>query len=314
MAESKKIKMTPKDFFLYIGVMVTLYVSAVSLLVLWFQYINLLFPDPLSGFGDPFNSAIRSSMAALIIIFPLFIFLSRYVNKEIRHDPDKSKLGIRKWLIYLTLFVGGVTVVIDLIVLINKFLGGDLTTPFILKVLAILIVIGGGFGYYFYDLKGRWAGNPKTARNVSIAVALVVLISIIGGFFITGSPASQRELRIDRDKVFDLQNIQWQIVDHWQSKGELPLNLDALEDSITGYNAPVDKETGEPYTYRVTDTRSFTLCADFNQKSTGKDAAARLRFPEFGTTETSWAHGVGETCFERTIDPDRFPPRKEIPR
>ncbi|MCH8889010.1 hypothetical protein IID26_01110 [Patescibacteria group bacterium] len=306
-----KVKMTPKDFFLYVGVMITLYISAVSLLVLWFQYINLLFPSTLNSFVDPFSGAIRSSMAALIIVFPLFIYLSRYVNREIRRDSRKSDLGIRRWLIYLTLFIGGATVAIDLIVLVNTFLGGDLTTRFILKVLSIFVVIGGGFSYYFYDLKGRWAGNPKAARSVSIAVALVVFISIVGGFFITGSPASQRELRIDRERVSDLQNIQWQIVDHWQSKEVLPKTLTDLEDSITGYVAPNDPETREAYTYRVTGARSFALCAEFNLESSGKSES--LRYPQFSTEGTSWAHSEGETCFERTIDPDRFPPRKEIP-
>lgn len=196
--------------------------------------------------------------------------------------------------------------------LVNTFLGGDLTTRFILKVLSILVVIGGGFSYYFYDLKGRWSASPKTARNVSIVVALVVFISIVGGFFITGSPASQRELRIDRERVSNLQNIQWQIVDHWQSKEVLPQTLTDLEDSITGYVAPADPETGEAYTYRSTGARSFELCAVFNLESSGKSES--LRYPEFGTQETSWAHSEGETCFERTIDPDRFPPRKTLIR
>ena len=258
-----KVKMTPKDFFLYVGVMVTLYISYVSLLVLWCQCLNLLFPSTLNSFVDPFSSAIRSAMAALSIVFPLFVYLSRYVNREIRSDSRKSDLGIRRWLIYLTLFVGGVTVAIDLIVLVNTFLGGDLTTRFILKVLSILVVIGGGFSYYFYDLKGRWAGNQKAARSVSIAVALVVFISIVGGFFITGSPASQRELRHDRERVSDLQNIQWQIVDHWQSKEVLPETLTDLEDSITGYVAPADPATGGAYPYRCTGLGSFTVCRAF---------------------------------------------------
>ena len=137
MAETK-VKMTPKDFFLYVGVMVTLYISAVSLLVLWFQYINLLFPSTLNSFVDPFSSAIRSAMAALIIVFPLFVYLSRYVNREIRRDSRKSDLGIRRWLIYLTLFIGGATVAIDLIVLVNTFLGGDLTEMQVMRLEAIM--------------------------------------------------------------------------------------------------------------------------------------------------------------------------------
>ena len=35
--------------------------------------------------------------------------------------PEKLSLGVRKWLIYLTLFIAGAAVIIDLIVLINTF-------------------------------------------------------------------------------------------------------------------------------------------------------------------------------------------------
>ena len=29
---------------------------------------------------------------------------------------------------------------------------------------------------------------------------------------------------------------------------------------------------------------------------------------EKGATSESWQHGAGDTCFERTIDPERYPP------
>ena len=311
MSTEEKVKMSPKDFFLYIAAVITLYISAVSLLTLWFQYINVLFPDKLEFFRDPFSGAIRFSIASLIIIFPLYLFLTRYLNQDIRKHSEKKNLGIRKWLIYITLFVGGVTVVIDLIVLINTFLGGELTVRFILKVLSILIVIGGGFGYYFYDLKGKWEREPKLAKGAGWLVSLIVVVSIVSGFFIIGSPQSQRDVRFDQQRVRDLQNIQGQLVVFWQQKETLPRNLKQLEDPLIGFITPNDPKTDEPYLYRVLGDMKFELCGVFTTESIS-DERIKIAF-EFGFTDANWNHGIGEVCFERTIDPERFPPLKEQP-
>lgn len=312
METEKIVKMTPKDFFLHIAAIATLYISAISLLILWFQYINVLFPDQLEFYRDPFSGAIRFSIASLIIIFPLYLFLTRYLNQDVRRNPEKKNLSIRKWLIYITLFVGGVTVVIDLIVLINTFLGGELTVRFILKVLSILIVIGGGFGYYFYDLKGKWEMELKLAKIIGWIVSLIVVVSVVGGFFIIGSPQKQRDVRLDQQRVGDLSSIQRQITNFWQDKKRLPNNLDELEDPLIGFIVPVDPETQDAYTYRVTGNISFELCATFKEKSIS-DPKVKARL-EFGFTDANWTHGMGEECFERTIDPERFPPLlKELP-
>ena len=148
-----KIKTAPKDFFVFIGAMVALYASAVSLLNLLFEIINASFPDALHFSYDNFSSGMRWSIASLIIVFPLYLFLSRFINKDLVGNPQKKNLGIRKWLTYLTLFVAGVTIITDLIILINTFLGGEITARFAFKVLAVLVVAGAAFTYYLYDLR-----------------------------------------------------------------------------------------------------------------------------------------------------------------
>ena len=310
----KKIKVSPKDFFLYLGVMAALYVSVVSLLTLWFGYINVIFPDQLELFRRLYSSSIRISIASLLIIFPLYLFLTRLLNQCLRQNPEKKDLWIRKWLIYLPLFVAGVTIIIDLVVLVNTFLGGELTVRFILKVLAVLVVIGSGFGYYFYDLRGKWGEDVKTSKVIGWIAALVVLVSIVSGFFIIGSPQTQRLLRFDQQKVNHLQTIQFQIVNYWQDKENLPGELKDLEDSISGFIVPVDPESREPYPYEVISDLTFTLCADFNLQSQEQGDKVPQPVPvyrgeyfEGGT----WQHKAGNVCFERTIDPDRFPLTKK---
>ena len=107
----------------------------------------------------------------------------------------------------------------------------------------------------------------------------------------------------------DLQTVQWQIVNYWQSKEKLPPTLAELEDSISGFVVPTDKETGAVYEYHVTGALVFELCATFSRDSRGtsKDfMAVPSVYP--GIEGENWQHKQGRQCFERTIDPDRYPP------
>lgn len=305
-----KTTTTAKDFFLYLGMVVTLYVSAVSLISLWFAYINEWFPSALDStyYGDPWGNGIRLAIAFLIIVFPLYIVLTRLVNQDLRRTPAKKNLWIRKWLLYFTLFIAGATVTVDLVVVVNAFLGGEITARFISKVLVVLVVAAIVFGYYLMSLKGYWDSRKKASQTVGWIMGLIVLGSLICGFVLVGSPSEQRDIRLDRERISDLQSIQWEVVNYWQDKEELPQALTDLEDSIAWFEVPHDPETGEEYTYRITGERAFELCAVFARET--EDEHTR-EFRSFDSHE-NWTHGAGEHCFDRTIDPDRFPPRKDI--
>lgn len=147
-------KSGPRDVFLHLLSILTLYFSAGSFLALIFQYINIYFPDPATYFSptDAYNT-IRWSIASLIVVFPTYILTTRYLNKLYLSAPEKLNLRSRKWLIYFTLFAGGVIIIGDLVTLVYNLLGGELTARFILKVLAVLFVAGSVFGYYYWHLK-----------------------------------------------------------------------------------------------------------------------------------------------------------------
>src|SRR3990167_2238199 len=269
-----KIKTTPKDFFVFIGAMAVLYASAVSLINLLFEIINASFPDALHFSYDNFSSGMRWSIASLIIVFPVYIFLSRFINKDLAANFLKKNLGVRKWLTYLTLFIAGVTIITDLILLINTFLGGEITARFAFKILAVLIVAGTVFAYYLYDLK-RDAGQKSSKIKLLVwAVSFAVLVSIIGGFFIMGSPFTLRMKRFDERRGNDLQNIQYQIVNFYKRKGNLPNSLNELKDPIAGFILPRDPNPASfvgynpgVYGYIKVSDLSFKLCANFSLAS-----------------------------------------------
>lgn len=314
-------KITPKDFFLQIGIIITLYVSAVSLIALLFQVINIAFPDALefsyySYSYDPYSAGIRSAIASLIIIFPIFLFLSWLSQRDLLKFPEKRSLGIRRWLVYLTLFAAGAAIATDLVVLVNSFLGGEITTRFILKVLVVLVTTGLIFGYYVWDLRRQWdmkTSIPMFFRGLAI---LIVIASLVTGFVIMGSPLTQRDFRLDEQKIYDLQSVQWQIINFWQQKEKLPGQLSELQDPISGFIIPVDAETGQSYEYRPLGANSFELCATFNQKSPKNYYQGDSSIPVdtsytiegMSRQQGNWYHDEGRVCFNRTIDPDLYRP------
>lgn len=314
MDTTTKPKVGPKDFFLWLGAMATLYASVISILTLYFQYIDRLFPDPLVTWVDPYSGAIRFAIATLVVVTPLYIYLTRKLNADIRTNPEKKDLWVRRWIIFLTLFVGGLTIAITAVMLINEFLGGELTTRFLLKALAVFVVVAGFFWYYLSDLKGKWETKVQLAHALGYGVGALVLASIVAGFFIIGSPTDQRLYRFDEQKVMDLQSIQWQVVEYWRAKSALPAALDVLENPLSGYVVPVDPQTKEAYTYRTKGALVFELCATFNKESQAGQYGVSRPYAEpvpvkgGDSLNGPFTHGAGEVCFERTIDPDLYQP------
>ncbi|MDP3875196.1 MAG: DUF5671 domain-containing protein [bacterium] len=305
-------KITAKDFFLHIAVIALLYTGTVALLNILFSVINVAFPQ-ITQYGYYGLSSISLPVATLIVAFPLFLFLVNLLRKGYVADPSRKDYPMRKWLIYITLFIAGGVLAGDLVTLIYYFLDGqEMTTAFLLKILSVLVVTGCIFGYYMDDLKDKLTG---TRRNIWRVVGIILVIgSIVAGFNVLGTPQSQRMYRYDSQKVSDLQNIQWQIVNYWQQKGTLPTALTELQDSISGFISPIDPQTKGSYEYKKTGTLVFDLCAEFNKPTqTVNNSMAQIAYPEPmgkpGGTVDSWQHEAGRKCFQRTIDPELYPVR-----
>jgi hypothetical protein len=305
-------KTTPKDFFLWLGALIALYGSVTSLITLLFEYVNFAFPDPLAYYGDPYGGAVRGAMATLIVLVPAVVILFRLIRGTLKNEPGKANIWVRRWALVLTLFLAGAAVVIDLITIINTFLGGEITARFFLKAAVVLLVALGVFLHFLADVKGYWLLHPKKANLIGVASLVVALLAIVSGFFIVGTPAQVRDLRMDSQKVADLSTIQYQILNFWQTKERLPETAAEVADPFYGSSIPVDPETGEAYPYRITGARTFELCATFNAET--PDTKGRGAYPgrdiavSYMPGEDNWHHGAGVVCFSRTIDPERYPP------
>lgn len=304
-------KTTPRDFFLWAGAVIALYGSVISLIALLFEYVNTAFPDPLAYYGDPYGGAVRAAMAGVLVLVPTTLVLLRIIRKSIVKEPGKAEVWVRRWALVLTIFIAVAVILIDLITLITTFLGGELSVRFGLKVAIVLLVALGVFMHFLADLKGYWIQNAKKANLVGVGVGVLALASVIAGFFIIGTPGEIRMLRYDEQKVSDLQSIQYQVVNYYQQKGELPEDLTYLNDPISSFMTPKDPQSGDAYRYAATGALSFELCASFNEptpdtKGQGSYPSHDMGYPSIGIDE-NWQHEEGEACFARTIDPERYP-------
>jgi len=330
-------KTTPKDFFLHLTATVALYAAAIALINLVFSLIDYYNPDQLAGYF--YGNSVAWPISMLVVLMPLLYVVEYFIGRDIGKSPEKISLWIRRWRIYLTLFLTGALIVGDLIALINTYLNGEITARFVYKVLAILIIAAVVFAYYLMErmaendpLQNSGKNTKKTLTWIGI---IIVVVSIVMGFVTVGSPAKQRDLKFDSQRVNDLSDIQWQVVSYWQTKGKLPASLADLTDSISGYNIPVDPQTGEQYQYALktpdadaglsSAMPAFELCAAFalatpDNRGRGQSGGgityptvAVNSYPMVGNAD-NWQHGAGRTCFERTIDPSKYPvtPKKAI--
>lgn len=294
----------PRDFFLYLLATVTLYVSVISGLMLLFQFINLAFPDPLD-YAQGIRDSIRWGAAMLTILFPVFAFTTRFLHSDLKKHPEKGEYRIRKWLLYFTIFVAALLIIGDLITLLYNFLNGDLTIRFLFKILSVGLVAGLVFGYELWDVRRTDFQATSGNRAISWSLAGVVLVVVIAGFYLSGSPFEQRRVRFDEQRLSDLQQIQYQLTEYWIAKQALPATLVDVQSPLTGFVLPLDPNTHEAYGYEKVSTLKFSLCATFDTTS---DSASKNRdtYPVKQSSMDFWDHGIGRTCFERTIDPDLY--------
>lgn len=131
----------------------------------------------------------------------------------------------------------------------------------------------------------------------AIVATLVVIIFIILGFAVLGSPRTQRLMRYDDQKISDLQNMQWQVISYWQTNGTIPQSLP---------NIPPDLQNQTPYEYRGTGNMTFEICAVFNMSRRGGTAPYEPAVSKVGMNE-NWNHPSGRHCFSRIIDPVAYP-------
>ena len=146
-------QLSAREAFLYLLLFTTLYLSSYHLGSLLFDLINRAYPDAVDRTYRVLEDSMRWSVSYLIIAFPAFVFIARYIARDVAKRPVKRLSPIRRWLTYLTLFVAAAVLIGDLTTLVYNVLAGELTIRITLKVVVVILIAGSVFGYYLSDLR-----------------------------------------------------------------------------------------------------------------------------------------------------------------
>lgn len=301
-------------------------IVATALGTLYYQIINYFFPDPLLiryGYADTSSSAMHYSIAALVVAFPLYASSVRLWFKRFREDEDKVESKLTKWLTYLVLLITAVTIVGDLIVTVYYFLQGEVSARFFFKALTILVIAGSIFGFYFLERKKIQYKNPitrQTFRSMGFAVSFLVVVGVILGFSVSGSPKTERMRGLDAQRSSDLMSIANCVSGYSFERKRLPESLSEIgKSSNFSYcmSNMSDPETGIPYSYRVTTPiqkvgtvteGEFELCATFALVASGDTkggAGASMPLDPYMVTSKWSTHEAGLVCKTETVVLDR---------
>jgi hypothetical protein len=144
-----------KDAFLYLLSFSTLATWTIGLGSVMFTLIDRWIKDPLSPVNYYASGyyQMADSLACVIVAFPIYLLVMRYIIRELEIHPEKLESAVRKWLTYIALLIAAGVVVGDLITFLTYFLRGELTARFVAKVAAVLVIASGVFWYYIGSLQ-----------------------------------------------------------------------------------------------------------------------------------------------------------------
>ncbi|MFM2424116.1 MAG: hypothetical protein RLZZ70_507 [Candidatus Parcubacteria bacterium] len=294
---------TPRNIVLQLGALITLYLSVSFLLTLVFGLINVYYPDAAEDYWqiETATDNIRLGIAMLVVFFPTYLVLTRYVNKFRREEKHPQYQHFTKWLMYLSLLVGGLVLLGTLVTVLHTFLNGELTSRFLFKCGFVVLVVGAAFHYYLLDAKGTWMTKEHQSILYGIGVSIVVFGLVAFGLTKIETPSQVREMRLDAIQLTDLQNIQWEIIAHLNSSSStLPATLDEI--NTQNYSIPKAPTEREAYSYETT-ANGFKLCATFAHDSMNDE----FSLPKFEDPSSpliraeDWRYKAGRHCFEREL-------------
>lgn len=275
-----KVKTGIKDFFLYVGFFAVLYTLIGNFINFTFSVINSVYPDYQYSFSDPYAGSMRMSIAIMVVLTPILIGLARKMHRDIRDDAERSNIWVRRWGLYITLAATIVTLASDLIALIYRFLGGEISARFVWKVVILAVLSGVMWLYTHSELKGTFSASPKKGLMTSIALGVAMIIVVIVGMSFIGSPSFLRQVKDDNTRESNLSTIQYRVIEFYRNNAELPISLNKItEGNPSATVLPVDPKTKAEYGYSVLPPRtengktflSFNLCADFEQDGNADD-------------------------------------------
>ncbi len=276
-----EIKNSMPEIFINFLSFLLLGIVATAAGIIFFQVINKYFSDVL--FSNFSASAIHYSIASLIVGFPIYLWALWFWFSAFggsaeggKSTLEKTESRLSKWLTYIILLIAGGTIIGDLITVIFNFLQGEYGARFLLKALAIIIIAGLVFSFYFLERKKIQYKKEISSSLfwlVGSAAGFLTILAIVLGFIAGGTPQQARLRNFDLQRANDLQMISSAISNFAFENSRLPKDLSEIRDN-TRYNyntSYTDPETKKSYDYEIispgpgTDNSAeYELCAVFS--------------------------------------------------
>ncbi|MDO8743223.1 MAG: DUF5671 domain-containing protein [Candidatus Azambacteria bacterium] len=316
--KSPEIKNSMVEIFVNFLSFILLGIIATSIGILYFQVINKYFPDILSSTYQNYQmnnynaSGIRYSIASLFIGFPIYLWAMWFWFRSFKDLSQKVESKLSKWLTYIVLLIAGGTIIGDLIAVVYNFLQGEFGSRFLLKALTIIVIAGAVFGFYFLERKKIQYKKEIAANSFlffGIFSGALIILAIILGFTVSGTPFEARLRNLDLRRTGDLQNLSSCVNSFSFDNQRLPENLNELKNGVQyTYCASktIDSETQKEYEYRAVSSSEFELCGEFSLSTLDEFSDADY----YGKWQK---HGKGRVCEKQTVTFGKQPLPMEKP-
>lgn len=286
-----------KFAFFYLLSLVALVFVAIAAGTILFQIINKQVADIIDYYSSYYSQeAMRFGISALIIASPIFYISSRQIYRSLYKGTLSAESGVRKWLTYLIILVAIIVMIGWLIAILNEFLGGELSTRFVLKALTALVISGIIFSFYLYDIKREQVANrPDKVIRIYFFASLAIILGVLtAAFLVIDSPAESRDKKIDQNIINHYYSIDSAINSYVSTYDKMPESLEALKNE---YNYLTEEQLKNPlnneyYQYRVLAEREYELCTNF--KASNKDNEGMFR-------DNRWLHDAGYQCISQKV-------------
>ena len=285
------------DAFLNLFCLITLAWTSIAAGLILFQIIDkFLSPEKLYYYNQFSQVGLKIGIASALIVTPIFLLVINFLHRHYKNGILSHQSGVYRWLTYLVLLAAALNIIGRLIQLIFQFLDGSYTLASVLKILVVLLIASGIFGYYWYDLKRTDYSQPSQVSKIFFAaVAVIIIASVVGGFFLIDSPQITRMKKRDQERVMHLNNIRSIIASDYINTKNLPTDLSAPK-----FSGNIDPQTNQLYEYLVIDATKYELCAIFELPA--EDPTKMGYTSSYPLGGENWDyHQEGRQCFEQTV-------------
>lgn len=285
------------DAFLNLFSLITLGWMSIATGMILFQIIDkFLSPEKLYYYNEFSQTGLKIGIASALIVTPIFLLVINFLHRHYKNGILNHQSGVYRWLTYLVLLAAALNIIGRLIQLIFQFLDGSYTLASVLKILVVLLIASGIFGYYWYDLKRNdYSEKSQVSKIFFAGVAVIIVASIVGGFFLIDSPQITRMKKRDQERVMHLNNIRSIITSDYINTKVLPTDLSAPK-----FSGNIDPSTNQLYEYRLIDATKYELCATFELPA--DDPQKNGYSAPYPSGGENWDyHQEGRQCFEQTV-------------